>query len=197
MKIAIYACSAVLLLAFTPVLSQAQSTNPNLASLLNKASRINHEEENMASELKNKAGDNQALATLATTINEDHKANESAVKSLANQKNINLNSNQQNRTAQNELSNLKGAQFNRKFLTMEIRDHQKALAMFRQAKSQFSNDPDVRVYIDQTIPVLEAHLKMAENLHRDDQMLGSRENPANNGGNNNNNNNNVSSRNTY
>jgi len=48
---------------------------------------------------------------------------------------------------------------------MDIRDHQKALATFRRARSEFSSDPQVRVYVDQTIPVLEAHLKMAQNLH--------------------------------
>ena len=37
---------------------------------------------------------------------------------------------------------------------MDIRDHEKALAAFRGAKSEFSSDPDVRIYIDQTIPVL-------------------------------------------
>ena len=66
------------------------------------------------------------------------------------------------------------------FLRTDIQDHEKALASFRRAKSEFANDPDVRVYIDQTIPVLEAHLKMAQNLHHDDQVLGSTENRANN-----------------
>lgn len=188
MKIAVLACSALFLVAATPMLSQAQISNESLATLLNHASRINHEEENMASELQNKAGDNQALVTLATTISEDHKANESALKSLANQKNINLNSDQANNNSNNGLNNLKGAEFNRKFLSMEIRDHQKALAMFQHAKAEFANDPDVRVYIDETIPILETHLKMAQNLHRDDQMFASRENPANNNSGNNNNN---------
>jgi hypothetical protein len=49
-----------------------------------------------------------------------------------------------------------------------------------RAQSEFASDLDVRVYIDETIPVLEAHLKMAQNLHHDDQMLGSRENATNN-----------------
>ena len=38
----------------------------------------------------------------------------------------------------------------------------------------------LKVYIDQTIPVLETHLKMAESLGHDDKVLGSAENPANN-----------------
>jgi predicted outer membrane protein len=55
--------------------------------------------------------------------------------------------------------NLKGAQFNETFLNMDIRDHQKALAAFRRARSEFSSDPQIRVYVDQTIPVLEAHFE--------------------------------------
>ena len=43
-----------------------------------------------------------------------------------------------------------------------------------------AGDPNVKVYIDQTIPVLESHLKMAENLRHDDKVMGSAENPENN-----------------
>lgn len=161
-----------------PTLASAQSANLN--SLLNQANQMNNEEQDMASELKSKAGDNQTLITMAETIKEDHKANQSALETLASQKNINLNSYKKNKTVQNELDNLNGAKFNQAFLTMDIRDHQKALESFRKARSEFAHDPDVRVYVDQTIPVLEAHLKMAENLHRDDQALGSREKSANN-----------------
>jgi hypothetical protein len=42
---------------------------------------------------------------------------------------------------------------------MDIRDHQKALAAFRRARSEFSSDLQIRVYVDQTIPVLEAHFE--------------------------------------
>ena len=161
-----------------PTLASAQSANLN--SLLNQANQMNNDEQDMASELKSKAGDNQTLITMAETIKEDHKANQSALETLASQKNISLNSYKKNKTVQNELDNLNGAKFNQAFLTMDIRDHEKALESFRKARAEFSHDPDVRVYVDQTIPVLEAHLKMAENLHRDDQALGSREKPATN-----------------
>jgi Domain of unknown function (DUF4142) len=65
-------------------------------------------------------------------------------------------------------------------MKMNIHDHEQALASFRRAKTKYGNDPDALIYIDQTIPVLEAHLKMAQNLHHDDKMLGSRENSSNN-----------------
>jgi putative membrane protein len=173
-----YLIALVLILATPVLLRAAQSTS--LESLLNRANQMNNQEEDMASDLKSKAGDNQALITMAETIKEDHKANQSALESLASQKKISLNSYKRDKTAENELDNLKGAKFNEAFLRMDIRDHKKALASFRKAQTEFARDPDVRVYIDQTIPILEAHLKMAESLHHDDQALGSRENQGNN-----------------
>jgi hypothetical protein len=46
--------------------------------------------------------------------------------------------------------------------------------------AHLSGDLDVKVYIDQTIPVLETHLKIPGSLRHDDKVLGSAENPANN-----------------
>jgi len=179
MKTSMIACSAALLFALgVPLLGSAQSEN--LSSLFNQANQMNNEEQDMAKELKSKAGDNQALITMADTIREDHKANQTALEALASQKKVTLKSYEKNKAAQDQLDNLKGAEFNKAFLNMDIQDHEKAIASFRRAKTEFSSDPDVRIYIDQTIPVLEAHLKMAQNLHRDDKMMGSRENTANN-----------------
>ncbi len=179
MKTITIACSAALLLALAaPTVGHAQSVNP--ATLFNQANQMNNEEQDMAKELKSKAGDNQALITMADTIQEDHKANQAALEALASQKKVTLKSYEKNKAAQDQLDNLKGAQFNQSFLKIDIRDHEKALASFRRARSEFSGDPDVLVYIDETIPVLEAHLKMAQNLHRDDKMLGSKENAATN-----------------
>jgi putative membrane protein len=179
MKTITIPCSAALLLALAaPTLGHAQSVDP--ATLFNQANQMNNEEQDMAKELKSKAGDNQALITMADTIQEDHKANQAALEALASQKKVTLKSYEKNKAAQDQLDNLKGAQFNQSFLKMDIRDHEKALASFRRARREFSGDPDVLVYIDETIPVLEAHLKMAQNLHRDDKMLGSKENAATN-----------------
>src|ERR1700680_4549031 len=179
MKTSTAIVSSALLLAFAapPIVSAEPAS---LTALLNQANQMNNEEQDMAKELKSKAGDNQALLTMADTMREDHKANQSALEALASHKNVTLKSYEKNKAAEDELDNLKGAKFNETFLRMDIKDHEKALASFRRAQSEFANDPDVRVYIDQTIPVLEAHLKMAQNLHHDDQALGSRENRANN-----------------
>jgi len=177
-KNVVIACSVVLLALSAPTLVLAQS--PALVRLLGDANQMNNEEQDMAKELASKAGDNQALTTMADTIREDHKANQSALEALARQKNVTLKSYEKNQAAQEELDSLKGANFNKAFLNMDIKDHETAIASFRRAKEALGSDPEVRVYIDQTIPVLEAHLKMAQNLRHDDELLGSHENPANN-----------------
>ncbi len=179
MKTSTIAFSAALMFTLgAPPLASAQSAN--LASFFNQANQMNNEEQDMAKELKSKAGDNQTLVTMADTMRDDHKDNQTALEALASQKNVTLKSYEKNKAAEDQLDNLKGAQFNEAFLNMDIRDHEKALATFRRAKRELSSDPEVRVYVDQTIPVLEAHLKMAQNLHRDDKILGSRENADNN-----------------
>src|SRR5438477_1691196 len=110
MKTRTIAFFAVLLFALgAPALASAQSAN--LASLLNEANQMNNEEQDMAKELKSKAGDNQALATMAETMREDHKANQAALEALANQKNVTLKSYEKNKAAQDQLDNLKGGQF--------------------------------------------------------------------------------------
>lgn len=61
----------------------------------------------------------------------------------------------------------------------EVTDNEKALSSFKNARSQFKDDPDVELYIDQTIPILKAHLEMAKNLESQVGTSGT-ENPANN-----------------
>ena len=117
---------------------------------------------------------------MADTLTQDHKANQTALEALAKQQNVTLDSYQVNKAEQDRLDNLKGARFNHAFLKMDVRDHKEALAAFKQAKVNFASDPDVKVYIDQTIPILQSHLKMAESMRHDNKVLGSTENPENN-----------------
>jgi predicted outer membrane protein len=179
MKTRSIVCVASLLVGFSaPPLVLAGTTN--VTSLLNMANQMNNQEEANAKELRSKAGDNQALITMADTLSADHKANQMALEALAKQKNISLDAYKPNKVQADRLDNLKGAQFNHAFLKMDVRDHREALSEFKEARTDLSGDPNVKVYIDQTIPVLETHLKMAESLRHDNKVLGSTENPVNN-----------------
>lgn len=165
----------VLAIAFSgPAFAQSAGADP--AALLNKANQMNYEEQENAKTAHSRAGDNQALMTYADTIKGDHAANEDAVSALSRQKSIKLES---TKSVEDKFSNLKGGDFNAAYLKDQISDHHEALTAFKSAKAQFKSDPDMELYIEETIPVLEAHLKMAQNLKNRLTLNGS-ENPENN-----------------
>jgi len=146
-------------------------------TLLNKAYQMNYQETTTAKWARDKAGDNQALITYADTIKGDHEANAEAVSALSRQKHITIESG--NTDSVNGLKDLKGGAFNEAYLSDQVQGHQAALDMFKGAQGQFKDDPDMELYVQQTIPVLQAHLKMAENLKAHLSAAGT-ENPATN-----------------
>jgi len=149
------------------------------ASLLNKANQINYEEIETAKLAHEKAGDNQALLTYADTIKGDHEANEESVTALSRQKSVKLEGTDSDKVDKSPLRDLKGGAFNEAYLSEQVRGHEEALRAFESAREQFKGDPDMDLYVQQTLPVLQAHLKMAENLKKHISE-GSTENPANN-----------------
>jgi predicted outer membrane protein len=99
----------------------------------------------MAKLAKDRAGDNQAMLTLAKTMQDDHQANEDAVAALSRQKNVIIEGTPASIDEKyKHMENLKGAQFNEAFLKDAVADHSKALRFFENEKGQFRSDPDVR-----------------------------------------------------
>jgi putative membrane protein len=164
----------VLAIAFT-----GSAWAQDAAALLNKANQMNYEETETAKLAHDRAGDNQALLTYADTIKGDHEANEESVSALSRQKSIKLEGTNTEMVDHGPLNNLKGGAFNEAYLTNQVQGHKEALSTFKRAEGQFRGDPDMELYIQQTIPVLQAHLKMAENL-KSHVTANSSENPANN-----------------
>jgi len=149
------------------------------ATLLNKANQMNYEETETAKLARDRAGDNQALLTYAETIKGDHEANEEAVSALSRQKSIKLEGTNSDPVKKSPLNDLKGGAFNEAYLEDQVQGHKEALSAFENARGQFKGDPDMELYVQQTIPVLQAHLKMAENLKKHISEA-STENSANN-----------------
>lgn len=59
------------------------------------------------------------------------------------------------------LVNLKGQKFDRSFITDEIAAHRHAIAAFKR-EAKVGQDADVKAYATKMIPVLEKHLRLAE-----------------------------------
>src|SRR6202041_1213211 len=116
--------------------------------------QMKNQERANAKKFGSKAGEKQAPVTMAGPLSQDHKANQLALEALAKQKNISLDAYKPNLVQEERMDNLKGARFDHAFLKMDVRDHKQALSEFKEARANLSGDPDVKVYIDQTIPVL-------------------------------------------
>ena len=155
------------------------SSADDAAALLNRANQMNYEEQETAKMAKSKAGDNQALITYADTIRGDHEANQEAVSALSRQKSIKLEGTDSGKVEKAPMKDLSGGAFNDAYLDEQIKGHRDALSMFESAKGNYKSDPDMELYIDQTLPVLQAHLKMAQNLRRHVSPM-SAEDPSNN-----------------
>src|ERR1700678_2119095 len=149
----------------------ASAASQSAATLLNGANQMNNEQQDAATMLRGKAGDNQAMITLADTMTGDSKANQKAVKALADSRKITLNA--------YKMSKLNGGKFNSAFFAKSVRDQKGAIEAFKTARRNFRNDRDMQLYIDQTLPIMKANLAMTENLQHHSAQ-GSSENPANN-----------------
>lgn len=63
------------------------------------------------------------------------------------------------------LARLQGSAFDREYMQEMVRDHKKDVAEFRKA-SQNAKDPDVKAWAAKTLPTLEEHLRMAQDLEK-------------------------------
>jgi len=64
-----------------------------------------------------------------------------------------------------QLQHAKGAQFDRQFAMDEVRDHEKALAEFKR-EAEHGENAEVKNYANQQIPILQEHLRKAQDLAR-------------------------------
>ena len=58
------------------------------------------------------------------------------------------------------LSAARGAEFDKSFMEVQVKEHEKAVALFEQASKQ-AQDPDLKAWATKTLPKLREHLDMA------------------------------------
>jgi len=62
-----------------------------------------------------------------------------------------------------DLAELNGADFDRKYIGMMVKDHVKAVALFEE-NAKLAKDADLRAFAEKMTPNLKAHLKTARNI---------------------------------
>jgi len=118
-----------------------------------------------AGRLAQQKASNDAVKQFGNRMVEDHGNANAELKQLASAKGVTL-PNAPDATHQAEmkrLEKLSGAQFDREFAQMMVRDHEKVVAAFdKQSKS--GSDPELKAFATKTLPTLRTHLQMARQM---------------------------------
>jgi putative membrane protein len=96
---------------------------------------------------------------------DDHGKANTELKSLAAQKNVTLPTalDAKHKSMQDKLSKLNGAAFDSAYLAHMVSAHKEAVALFeREVKS--GKDAETKAFAEKTLPTLQEHLKMAQDL---------------------------------
>ncbi len=98
---------------------------------------------------------------------DDHGKANDELKSLAQSKQITLLAapDAKHKETIDRLSKLSGEAFDRAYVQEMLKDHQKDVAAFR-TESRSGKDPEVKAWAGKTLPTLEEHLKLVQDLNR-------------------------------
>ena len=115
-------------------------------------------------------GQNEAVRQLGQKIVQDHSKANQELKLLAAQKSITLPTEipAEHQSMIAHLKSLEGTEFDQAFKKHAVEDHQKDIQKFQTAAQQ-STDPDIKAFAQKTLPVLQQHLKMAQDIPAGEQ----------------------------
>ena len=97
---------------------------------------------------------------------DDHGKANQELKGLASGKGVTLPASLDapHKAAQEKLSKLTGAAFDRAYMAEMVKDHDKDVANFRRA-SKTAADAELKAWAAKTLPTLEEHQKMSKSIH--------------------------------
>ncbi len=96
----------------------------------------------------------------------DHTQANTELQQIADQANITLPSQPSTKdaAASAKLRALNGTAFDQAYAQEELRDHQQDVALFRKEATS-GQDPALKAYAQKTLPILQQHLQMAQQLN--------------------------------
>jgi putative membrane protein len=133
-------------------------------SFLKDASELGRAEIQEAS-LATSRGTTDSIRQFANRMITDHSANNNQLTQIAGQYNVRIpmSLNRTHSADRTALSTMYGNQFDTQYLRNQVKDHQRALTVFQQEASSGQN-ADVRNLASQTVPTIQDHLRMAQDL---------------------------------
>ncbi|HVE57776.1 MAG TPA: DUF4142 domain-containing protein [Pyrinomonadaceae bacterium] len=106
---------------------------------------------------------NDEVKQMAQKIVDDHTAANNELKSLAASKSATLPTevNAKQKAAYDKLNSLSGDEFDKEFVKVMVKDHEKAVGLFQKQAGK-GTDTEVKAFAAKTLPVLQAHLESAK-----------------------------------
>jgi putative membrane protein len=145
--------------------AQAQTGTTDTATMnFIKQASVGGMKEVKTGKLAEKKASNSSVRSFGSMMVTDHtKANNQLMK-LVRAKGYNVPMPSASETAPDAmLTNASGSTFDKDYVTMMIKDHQKTIALFQNAANN-SSDPAIKAFAKQTLPVLQHHLSVIQGI---------------------------------
>jgi putative membrane protein len=149
--------------------TQGQTSSANQATVMDKSFAKKAAAGGMAEvklgQLAQRNGSSEAVKEFGRRMESDHSKAGDQLKDVASRDNITLPTkmDRKDQAIYDRLSKLSGAEFDRVYARDMVADHEKDIAEFKKEANSGSNS-DVRSFAAQTLPTLEDHLKMAQQM---------------------------------
>lgn len=111
---------------------------------------------------------NEQVRQFAQTVVDDHMKANDELKTLAASKNVTLPTdvNAKQKSTMNKLSGMSGADFDKEFIKMMVKDHEAMVRLFERQADR-GTDADAKAFAAKTLPTLRSHLEMARTMSSD------------------------------
>jgi putative membrane protein len=118
-------------------------------------------------QLAQQQAQSQRVKDFGAMMVRDHGKANDELKSLASGKNVTLSDSlmAEHKHHVSELQNKKGAAFDRAYMSMMVKDHQKDIQEFEKASNNLS-DGEIKAFATRTLPTLKAHLDSATAINK-------------------------------
>jgi putative membrane protein len=153
------------LLGFLSVGASAEGQSAGTASLDSEVLNSLHQANVMeisAGKMAKKQGTTPSIKHYGEQLVQDHTQADKQVKALAKKLNVKLADVSEEKALEN-LSNLKGPDFDATFTRMMVQDHDQAIEMVREDESRVSS-PELAALLKALLPKLESHRATAAGL---------------------------------
>jgi putative membrane protein len=164
----IFCLSAMAALVGSALFAQDPKTSLSAQdrTFIQDAAKANQDEIDVGKLAEQKSSNPQVKSYGQTLVN-DHTKGLKDLENVASKESFSIQPHQDAtaRAEYHKLEGLNGPQFDRTFVSQMVQDHEKAISMFEQALKNTQN-PELRNYINSTLPVLRKHLTEAQDLER-------------------------------